>query len=128
MSEEIKFLSLALQSSLLNLLDNFMKSNQNNVDKQETIQPWLSFKNPKLSTIYSFLPAKPYPKPEYQVLRTDFFSNLFRKNNSKLKIELEVFENLYRTFEETLYLNILIIIPSKLLLMLFYSESYSVCL
>ena len=105
LNDEIKYYGELLQEMFKDTLHEFMSSNQNYVNQQDSIKPWLSFKDPSLHLAFSFPRPMKTPKPKYQELSINLFSSFLRKNSAKLKKQLEEFEIAYRMFENSLLLS-----------------------
>lgn len=99
LDDNIKRLALLLQNQINDLFDKFINANKPHISKCENIQPWLSYKNPKLVTEFSFLPPNKDLKPDYQHLKYSWTNAVLRKKIYNLRKELESFEYCYRTFE-----------------------------
>ncbi|OMJ75617.1 hypothetical protein SteCoe_25207 [Stentor coeruleus] len=84
------------------IVDLFMKSNENYVQSYESIESWLSYKNPILNRNFNFAMPSKVVKPRYQRLQDSFCDVFCRKKQSNLKFHIKSFENAYRNFEEAI--------------------------
>ncbi|OMJ86962.1 hypothetical protein SteCoe_11435 [Stentor coeruleus] len=84
------------------VIDLFMKTNEDFIQNYESIESWLSYKNPVLNRNFDFaMPSKVF-KPKYQRLHDSFWDVFCKKKQSNLKYHVKCFEKAYRSFEEAI--------------------------
>ncbi|OMJ85974.1 hypothetical protein SteCoe_12608 [Stentor coeruleus] len=101
-SRNLKIRGEMVQNALKKVFYGFMKCNEEYVKECESIEPWLSYKNPSLAREFNFPTSSKVNMPNYQKLHESFWNVLFSKKCSNLKVYLKNFEKTYRDFEEAL--------------------------